>query len=72
MGVNVINENAKINLDAPPTSQLTKQEKVAMKKEIKGQFNRKDVRSSPTTKKYTWEQKGKAIDQGFGLKSQKP
>ena len=43
-----------------------------MKKETKGQFSQRDVQLVPTTRKYTWEQKGKAIDQGFGSKSQKP
>lgn len=36
IGVNVINENARINLNAPTTSQLIKPEKMAMKKETKG------------------------------------
>ena len=55
MGVNVIKENARINPNVPATSQPTKQEKIAMKKETKGQLSQKDVRLSPTTKNYTWE-----------------
>ena len=62
MGFNVINENARINSNVPTTSQPTKQEKMVMKKENKGQLSQKDVSSSPTTKNYTWKQKGKAID----------
>ena len=67
MGVNL-----SMRIKGQPASQPTKQEKVAMKKGTKGQFSQKDVRLSPTTKKYTLEQKGKSIDQGFGLRSQKP
>lgn len=42
---------------------------MAVKRIIKGQLSQKDVSLLSTTRNYTWELKGKAINQGSNVKS---